>query len=608
MKTIGNMFFKVRNIIKKVIYNLKRNGLKATIFKVKRKLVYEKIETSFYQKWIALNEPTLEELKKQKKTKFKLEPKISLIVPLYNTPLNFFNELVESLTEQTYQNWELCLADGSSEKNQEILKIIEKDKRILYKHLNENKGIAENTNEAIKMATGDYMALLDHDDVLPPFSLYEVVKCINENPDVEFIYTDEDKITTLDKPRFKPHFKPDFSLDLLRACNYICHFSIFKKELMDKLVGERTKYDGAQDFDLILRMAENTDKIVHIPKVLYHWRVHPNSTAQDGSNAKTYAFEAGRYAIQDHIDRIGLNGKVSYENNLRIYRIKYEVIGNPKVSILIPNKDQKKVLKKCIDSILKLTTYNNYEIVIIENNSTDEKIFKYYDKLKKNDKIKILNYPEKGFNYSKIINFGVNNTDGDFVVQLNNDTKLETADWLENMIGFAQREDVGAVGVRLYYPNNTTQHAGLIIGVNGVAAQIFKGLRRNCNGYFERESTIQNFSAVTGACMMTKRRTFEEVGYMNEDFPVALNDIDFCLKIRKKGKLIVYNPFVSFIHYESKSRGYDEDNKEKTERFNGEIKKFISLWKDIYEKTDPYYNKNFSKYSLNYEIRAEKCD
>ena len=594
--------------IKKFFSSIKKNGFKGTLKLIKAKVsggakVIDLNEA--YQQWIKFNEPTKEEIEEQRKVKFKLNPKISILVPMYNTPYNFFDELVDCLINQTYTNWELCLADGSPEQNKELEKIYLKDKRIKYKFLGENKGIAGNTNECIKMATGDFIALFDHDDLLPVFSLYEVVKCINENPEVEFIYTDEDKITTLDKPRFNPHFKPDFSLDFLRANNYICHFSVFKKELMDKLEGERSKYDGAQDFDIILRVAENTKNIIHIPKVLYHWRVHPNSTAQAEVQSKPYAFEAGIPAIQDHLERVGLKGTVEHGASLGTYRIKYAFEGTPKVSIIIPNKDGIDYLKRCIDSVLEKTTYKNYEIVIVENNSENKETFDYYKELEKNEKIKVINYPEKGFNYSKIINFGVKNSDGEYIVQLNNDTELETPDWLEDMLGFASREDVGAVGVKLFYPDNTIQHAGIVFGVDRVATHLFRGLPRHIPGYFARESSIQDFSAVTAACMMSKRAVYEEVGYMAEDMPVAFNDLDFCLKIRKTGKLIVYDPFVTLIHYESKTRGY-EDTPEKVARFEEEIKKFQEKWKEIYEKGDPYYNPNFSINSSHYEIRGEK--
>ena len=591
--------------IKKMIQLIKEEGFKTAFAKLKGVLLgvipADNLNNS-YQKLIDAIEPTPEEIEMQRKHKFNYEPKISILVPMYKTPYKFFEELVDCLINQTYTNWELCLADGSPEEDMELKPIINKDSRIKYKYLNENKGIAGNTNECIKLATGDFIALFDHDDLLPVFSLYEVVKAINENPDVEFIYTDEDKITTLDKPRFNPHFKPDFSLDFLRANNYICHFSVFKKELMQKLGGERSKYDGAQDFDIILRVAENTNKIVHIPKVLYHWRVHPNSTAQAETAAKPYAFEAGIPAIQDHLERVGLKGKVTHGASLGTYRIQYEVIGNPKVSIIIPNKDGKQYLEPCVNSILEQTTYNNYEIVIVENNSEKEETFEYYKKLEKNEKIKVITYPEKGFNYSKIINYGVHNCTGEYIVQLNSDTKITTPDWLEDMLGFAQREDVGAVGVKLFYPDNTIQHAGIVLGVDTVAAHLFRGLPKHMHGYFARESTIQDFSAVTAACMMAKKSTYEEVGYMDESLAVAFNDLDFCLKIRQTGKLIVYDPFVEVIHYESKIRGY-EDTPEKKERFQKEIDKFLNKWKEFYQKGDPYYNPNFSLKSANYEIR-----
>ncbi len=595
--------------MKLTYYTFKEQGLKITI-----KKIYQKIKkkepiimdmNKIYNELIKATEPTEEDIEKQRMTKFDYSPKISILVPMYNTPYIFFKELVECLINQTYGNWELCLADGSPKQDDSLKSIYEQDERIKYKFIGENKGIAGNTNECIKMATGDFIALFDHDDLLPVFSLYEIVKCINEHPEVEFIYTDEDKITTLDKPRFNPHFKPDFSLDFLRTNNYICHFSIFKKELMDKLGGERSEYDGAQDFDIILRVSELTKNIIHIPKVLYHWRVHPNSTAQAEVQSKPYAFEAGIPAIRDHLKRQGIKATVEHGASLGTYRIRYHFEGHPKVSILIPNKDGKDILKKCIKSILEKTTYENYEIVIIENNSETEDIKEYYKELEQNSKIKILQYPETGFNYSKIINYGVKNSDGDFIVQLNNDTEIETEDWLEDMLGFCSREDVGAVGVKLFYPDNTIQHAGIVFGVDRVATHLFRGLPRHLHGYFARESSIQDFSAVTAACMMSKRSIYEEVGYMDESMPVAFNDLDFCLKIRETGKLIVYDPFVTVIHYESKTRGY-EDTPEKVARFEDDIKTFQNKWKKIYEEGDPYYNINFSRHSSHYEIRNVK--
>lgn len=588
---------------------IKEKGWRVTLIEMKRYMVMGTAAEpeNLYQIWIEKNEPTKEELQEQKNTKFKINPKISIIIPMYNTPVNFFEELVDNLIGQTYSNWELCLADGSPEENKELEKIYKKDERIKYKFIGENKGIAGNTNEALSLVTGDFVALLDHDDLLPLFSLYEIVKCINENPDAEFIYTDEDKFEKLGGKRYDPYFKSDFAPDTLRANNFICHFSVFKKELMDKLGGFRSEYDGAQDYDILLRMSEETNKIVHIPKILYHWRVHALSTAKAGGTAKPYAYEAGIKAIQDHINRLGLKGTVEQGNTLGTYKINYEVIGNPKVSIIIPNKDYINTLKVCLNSLKKLTTYENYEIIVVENNSEESETFEYYKKIDGKDKIKVVYFPEKEFNYSKIINFGVKNSTGDYIIQLNNDTELMTPNWIQEMLGFAQREDVGAVGVELFYPDNTIQHAGIIIGIGGVAGHVFKNLPKGIHGYFSKDAMIQNLSAVTAACIMTPKSIYDDVDYMDEKFKVAFNDVDFCLKIREKGKLIVYNPFVQFKHYESKSRGF-EDTPEKKERFQAEIDRFHDKWQSVLDKGDPYYNINLRLDNDQCAIRTEKVE
>ena len=603
----------IRNVTNATGYYLKKYGLMKTIKKI-FKALYNRIfkkESFFkqnerYKTWMKINEPTAEELEEQTKYKFELNPKISIVVPMYNTPIKYFKELVTCMVEQTYANWELCLADGSPEENSELKTVIENDSRIKYKFLNENKGIAGNSNEALNMAEGEYVALLDHDDLLPVFCLYEVVKAINENPEAEFIYTDEDKIEEDKDKRIDPHFKPDFAIDTLRSNNYITHLSIFKKGLMNKLGGFKEGYDGAQDFDIILRATENTNNIVHIPKILYHWRINPNSTAML-SDSKPYAYEAGIRVIEDHLKRQGLKAKVTHGGDIKgVYEIQYEVEGNPSVSIIIPNKDNIKLLKTCINSILELTTYKNYEILIVENNSTEQKTFEYYKELEKNEKIRIITYQEKGFNYSKIINFGVKNSKSDFVIQLNNDTKLLTKNWLEKFIGFAQRNDIGAVGARLYYEDKSIQHAGIEIGVQGLAANMYLNTPKNSHAYFGRECTTRNVSAVTGACLFSRRSIYEEVGYMDEDnFAVAFNDVDFCLKIREKGYLIVYNPYIEFMHYESKTRGY-EYSKEKEERFNKEANNFKNKWKKILEKKDMYSNINFAEESPNSKIRTDK--
>ena len=569
--------------------------IKTVLRKVVRFLKGEKeLQYGDYIGWIKYNEPKDSDLKKQMKKKFAIEPKISVVVPMYNTKEKFFKDLVNCMINQTYSNWELCLADGSPNQNENLKKYIEKDSRIKYKFLNENKGISGNSNEAIKMATGDYIALLDHDDILADYAIYEVVNYLNRWPNAEFLYSDEDKINENDN-RYDAYFKPDFAPDTLRCQNYICHFSVFRKDLMEKLCGFKSDYDGAQDYDIFLRMSEITkpENIKHIPKILYHWRVHNESTAKLNSHAKNYAFEAGKKAIEDHLKRIGLEGTVSEGCIEGIYRIDYKVIGNPKVSIVIPNKDGKDILSVCVNSILEKSTYKNYDIVIVENNSETEEILEYYKELEKNERIKVVNYPNKGFNYSAIINFGVKNSDGDYIVQLNNDTELITPNWLELMLGFCQRPDVGGVGVKLYFPDEIIQHAGIIVGIGGVAGNRFKSIPKSVHGYFAKESMIENLSAVTAACIMNPKAIYEEVGYMSEELAVAFNDVDFCLKIREKGYLIVYNPFVEFWHYESKSRGA-ENTPEKIKRFQGEMSTFEKRWPEILDTGDPYYNINLS--------------
>lgn len=506
----------LKNKINQVKFYFKKYGIISTIKKcvivvLMGKKYNIKKKNKEYSDWIDKNEPSADCLEKQKKEKFKSNPKISIVVPMYNTRETFFKDLVDCMKNQTYSNWELCLADGSPEQNKELEKYYADDERIKYKFLNKNDGISGNTNEALKLVTGDYVALLDHDDVLPKFALYEIVKCINNNPTVEFIYTDEDKINETIENRCDPHFKPDFAPDTLSSHNYITHLVVLKKKLMDKLGGFRKEYNGAQDFDLVLRASEETDNIVHIPKILYHWRIHNESTAKV-SDSKPYAYEAGKKAAFDHQVRLGRKAIVEHGGDVPgIYNVQFKVEGNPKVSILIPNKDNIKVLEKCINSILDKTTYNNYEIIIIENNSEDEKTFEYYNKLKENEKIKVLEYKEKGFNYSKIINYGVKNCDGEFILQLNNDTELITPDWLEKFIGYAQRKEIGAVGARLYFKDKSVQHAGIAVGIGGFAANLFSRLPRGVRGYYGKDCLIQNLSAVTGACLFARKEIYEEV-------------------------------------------------------------------------------------------------
>lgn len=576
----------------------KKNGIKNTLKKIYKKLFtpfdqkrLNKEENDNYQLWIKNNEPSEKELCEQKKYKFEYEPKISIIVPMYNTKEKYLIELLDSVISQTYTNWELCLADGSPKKLEYVDTLIRQDEKIKYKFLNGNKGISENSNEALKLATGDYIALLDHDDILPPFSLYEIVKTINEDKEAEFIYTDEDKLMEEKENRVAPHFKPDFAPDTLMSYNYICHFSIFKRSLMDKLKGFNKEFDGSQDYDLILRAVEQANRVIHIPKILYHWRMNIDSVAL-ASSSKLYAYIAAKKAISAHLNRMGVNAKIEDEKILGIYEVKYEVIGSPKISIIIPNMDHKNDLKRCVDSIVQKTTYENYEIVIIENNSKTKQIFKYYEELSKNPKIKIVYYKEKRFNYSKLNNFGVKNSSGEYIVLLNNDTKIITEDWIEIMLGHCQRKDVGIVGTKLLYPNSKIQHMGVVLGLTGVAGHVNLGLNEKNPGYMSRNMITQNYSAVTGAMLMVSRKDYQTVGGLDEELPVAYNDVDFCLKIRKLNKLVVLNPHVKAFHYESKTRGY-EINNEKIKRLENDSIKLKDKWKEVFEKEDPYFSPNF---------------
>ena len=600
--------------IKRFKEYLEKHGLKKTIKKVlckvrdrvfqkSRDRRYIKEERESYKLWIQNNEPNEEELENQRKYNFKYNPKISIVVPMYNTPERYFKELVDSVREQTYGNWELCLADGSNQKAEYIDKIIENDNRIKYKFLNSNGGISINSNEAIKLATGDYIALLDHDDILPIFSLFEVVKAINENEGVEFLYTDEDKLLEEKGRRVDPHFKSDYAHDTLLSYNYICHFSIFKKSLMDKLGGFNKEFDGSQDYDIILRATEQANKIVHIPKILYHWRINANSVAAS-SDAKPYAYEAAKRAIKAHLDRLNVDATVEDSKILGLYKIIYKIKGNPKVSIIIPNKDHVKDLKKCLSSLEK-TAYNNYEIIIVENNSEEKETFEYYEKIKSNPKIKVLEYKEKGFNYSKINNFGVKNSDGEYIVLLNNDTEVVFEDWLDLMLGHCQRPDVGIVGAKLVYPNGRIQHAGVVLGLTGLAGHVNAMQPHEDAGYMGRIMIQQNFSAVTGACLMISREDFEKVGGLDENLPVAYNDVDLCLKVRELGKVIAYNPYISVYHYESKSRGY-EVTEEKKARLEEDTRKMKEKWKKYFENPDPYFNVNFRKDVATMRICREK--
>ena len=588
--------------IKKGILYLRHYGPKEFWVKLTERFQADDVD---YEQWYENHKALPEELEKQKNEKWKRKPLISIVVPVYNTPQVFLRQMIESVQNQSYSEWELCIGNASPE-NKEMKKILEEyknDARIKEVEIPENKGISQNTNRAMEIASGEWIGLLDHDDLLAPNALYEIAKAVNEHPDAEVIYTDEDKVTTDLSEHFQPHLKPDFNLDLLRSNNYICHFFVARQSVIRKAGGFRQEFDGAQDHDFIFRCVEEAGKIGHVPEILYHWRTHKASTA-DNPASKMYAFEAGRRAIEAHLKRTGTEGTVTHTPDLGFFRVQYPVHGEPLVSIIIPNKDEKEALHACIASIKEKTKYQNYEIIIVENNSTSEEIFAYYEELKKDPKIRVIRW-EREFNYSAINNYGVRHANGEYLLFLNNDVTIITEGWLTEMLGMCQRREVGAVGVKLLYPDDTIQHAGCVIGIGGIAGHMFVNMPANRTGYLHKASILQDMSAVTAACMMMKKAAFEEVGGFTEELSVAFNDVDLCLKVRETGRLIVYDPYVQLYHMESKTRGA-EDSQEKVRRFQEEIEYIRCHWIDILKKGDPYYNKNLSLSKWNYSLRPLK--
>lgn len=553
-------------------------------------------EYSNYSLWVKKHRPDKEEIKKQKAASFALNPKISIVIPLYHTPIKYLKQILDSICEQTYTNWELCLADGSQKDEVEtyIRRHYKKEPRVKYQRLTENKGISENTNAAVAMATGDYIMLSDHDDIVEQGALYEIVKAINENPALDILYTDEDKITMDGKCYFEPNFKPDFNPFMMESNNYICHIFVVRASIMEKIGGFREEFDGAQDYDLILRCWEETteDKICHIPKVLYHWRSHPNSTATN-PESKRYAYEAGAKALDEHFKRRGIAARAEITPNLGIYRVYREVQGAPLVSVIIPNKDHTEDLEKCLSSVTEKTTYENYEILVVENNSTEPETFVYYREMERRyPKCRLLTW-KREFNYAAINNYAVKEAKGEYLLFLNNDVELISENWIQEMLSICQLPKVGIVGAKLYFPDETIQHAGVIIGLGGVAGHIFSGVSRYEPSYVGRAIIPQNLSAVTAACMLMKRSVFEEVEGFDEEFRVAFNDVDLCMKTTNAGYQVVFTPYAELYHYESKSRGM-ENTGEKQSRFYGEVYRFENKWPDILKKGDPYYNINLS--------------
>lgn len=611
------------------------------------KLNYKKREKQAMKQFGTASFPSEEQARKEREEQFPRMVKISILVPLWNNDRQFQIEMLDSVMNQTYQNWELCLADGSDEAHAYIGEISKEyaarsNGRIVYKHLDKNLGIAGNTNACVQMATGEFIGLLDQDDILHPSVLYEYVKVINEQ-NADYIYCDETTFKSGDiNQMLTMHFKPDFAPDNLRANNYICHFSVFAKSLMDGDELFRPKFDGSQDHDMILRLTDNAKHIVHVPRLMYYWRCHTGSVAS-GIDAKPYAVAAAKGAIAEHLKKHGydhfqITSTRAFET---IFRLRYEIYGNPKISIVIPNKDHVEDLKRCVTSILERSTYDNYEIVIVENNSENQDIKDYYSTLLDYDytqalaelkagsagtkgfvasdrdtdagvlvnadgKIKIVTYQGR-FNYSAVNNLGVSYTDGEYLLLLNNDTEVITVNWIEELLMYAQREDVGAVGAKLYYANKTIQHAGVVLGLGAhrTAGHSHYGCNRQNLGYMGRLCYAQNVSAVTGACLMVKRNLFDQVGGLDESFEISLNDVDFCLKLREKNLLNVFTPFCELYHYESISRGLDNEG-EKAKRYDDESARFREKWKAVLEKGDPYFNPNFSLDRSDFSVKIKE--
>ena len=556
--------------------------------------------------------PSAAERKKEETTVFPKDVTFSILVPLYNTPERFLREMIESVTAQTYGKWELCLADGSDDAHAFVGRICQeyrqKDSRIKYQKLAKNEGISGNTNECYKMATGNYIALFDHDDLLHPCVLFAYMQAICEK-DADYIYCDEatfkgnsiNHMITL-------HFKPDFAPDNLLANNYICHFSVFARELLQGEELFRSQFDGSQDHDMILRLTAKAKHIVHVPRILYYWRSHKGSVASS-IDAKTYAIDAAKGAVADHLTKIGYrNFEIeSTRAFATIFRIKYELTSRPLVSIIIPNKDHVDDLSRCVESIINLSTYDNYEIVIVENNSETAEIRTYYEEISRHPRVQVVEY--KGdFNYSKINNFGVQYAKGEYLLLLNNDTEVITPDWMEELLMYAMRKDVGVVGAKLYYPDKTIQHAGIVIGLGAhrTAGHTHYRIPEANVGYMGRLCYAQDVTAVTGACMMVSKALYEELGGLDESFTVALNDVDFCLRVREKGFLNIFTPFAELYHYESKSRGSDKKD-ERALRYQQESDRFRVKWADALAKGDPYYNPNFSLDHSDFTVNWKKA-
>ena len=609
---LKNLFSKENFIPLAKIYNdAGFKGIVKIIWSILKLKVFKKQEINYlisennYSDYIKFNQLKKEDIyiiKKEIKN-FDYKPLISIVTPVYNVEPKWLDLCFKSIKNQLYTNWEFCLHDDASTRTETIncLRRWEKnDKRIKISYGKSNQHISGASNQAIKLASGEFIGFLDNDDEISPDALFEVVKQLNIDPSLEFIYSDEDKLE-LNGIRSQPYFKSDFNLDLFLSNNYICHFSVIKKEIGDKINWFRKGYEGSQDYDLFLRAVEQTNKIYHIPKVLYHWRKIPGSTAVVYSD-KSYANESSLNALSDYIKRNKLSATV--ENGLwpGAFRIKYNIKENNFVSILIPFKDEINFLKDCVSSILQKTVYSNYEIILINNNSKQKETLEYLNKLDNKEKIRILNF-EEPFNFSKINNWAAKRAKGNILLFLNNDTVVINKDWLANMVEHIQRKEVGAVGAKLLYSNDLIQHAGVILGVGGVANHAFSNFHHSDNFYYGNSNVVRNYTACSAACLMVEKSVYNKINGMDEDLKIAYNDIDLCMKIRKLGLLVTYTPYAQLYHYESQTRGYDLSLEKKT-RLKLEEEILFKKWGNKL-KNDPYYNRNLNDKKVDYSIKID---
>ena len=581
-------------------------GMKRFIVKAVGKLTGKSIKdpTNIYFNKINPNEARLKE---QRDYKFASNYKFSILIPVYRPDVKFFTLMLDSIVAQTYDNWQICLADGSGDGytvENVVRPYIEKygEDKVKYIKLENNLGIAENTNAAMRMADGDFIVFGDHDDELHPTALFECMRELERYPQADFIYSDEDKIIEATGHHTEAHFKSDLNMELLRTNNYICHLSVVKKSLADKVGVLYTQFNGSQDHDYVLRCVEKAECVRHIPRILYHWRINDNSTAKSAST-KTYANTAGVNAVSAHLKRMGIDGEVKNGVAPGFYDIRYKLTEKPLVSVIIPNKDHLDDLTRCLESMENVNNYHNVEYIVVENNSVLEDTFEGYKELEKKygDKFKLVKW-DGIFNYSAINNFGARYAKGEYILLLNNDTSVIEPDSLRCMLAQCQRAEVGIVGAKLLYDDDTVQHAGVIMGYQGVAGHAFTGIGDDVYGYFARAVLSQELSAVTAACLLTKRSVFDEVGGLDESFEVAFNDIDYCMKVRAAGYKIIYDPHAKLHHYEYKSRGA-EDTGKKQERFGGEIMHFIDKWRSALIAGDMYYNPNLELVGELYTIK-----